>query len=105
MNVKIDSVTRVCIDVIEKLAEERARKSPIKETDQYRRSCLCCRRTRPTGAGPGARTIYCALHRKELWPVIEEVYHYEKIFGEWKPTRIKRGRWLTCDAFEKSSDC
>ena len=101
---RIDSATRVCLHIIEALAEERARKSPIKETDKYSQSCLCCRRARPSNAVMGG-TIYCMLHRKELWPVIEQIYHYEKIFGEWKPTRIKRGRWLTCDAFEKSSDC
>jgi len=103
MNVRIDSVTRACLHIIEALAEEKRAKSPIRETNKYSKSCLCCRRARPTG-GQGA-TIYCMLHRKKLWPVIEEVYHYEKIFGEWKPTKIKRGRWLTCDAFEKSCDC
>ena len=101
---RIDSATRVCLHIIEALAEERARKSPIKETDKYSHSCLCCRRARPSNAVMG-RTIYCMLHRKELWPVLGEVYHYEKIFGERVPTKLKRGRWLTCDAFEKSSDC
>jgi len=98
-NIKIDTVTRVCIDILEKLAEERAKKSPIKETDSYSRSCCCCRRARPVGVMGSA--VYCMLHQKTIWPVLEERYEYEKIWGELKPTKLKGGRWLTCDSFEK----